>query len=269
MSIEALIFDVDGTLADTEELHRTAFNAAFERHRLGWSWSAAEYRELLNVTGGKERIAAYIASLALGEADRRKLLAMVAELHAEKTRLYSAVVADGGVPLREGVERLLNDALEQGCRLAIASTTTAVNIDALLGAALGPRGLDLFSVIACGDQVSAKKPAPDIYRLALANLGIGPERAVAIEDSANGLAAAVGAGLWTLVTPTFWTAGSNFDAAGLVLPGLGSPQAPLAGEPGRTLRHAAWVTVAELAQRAEPPRQSTPLQKLYQQTDLR
>jgi len=220
MSIEALIFDVDGTLADTEEAHRVAFNLAFERHRLGWSWSRADYRMLLNVTGGKERIAAYVSELPIDAAARKRLLELIPAVHAEKTRFYSSVVSDGGVPLREGVTPLLDDALAAGCRLAIASTTTAVNIDALLGATLGPRGLDMFSVIACGDQVRAKKPAPDIYRLALANLGLTPERAIAFEDSPNGLAAANAAGLWTVVTPTFWTEGSDFAAAGLVRPSL-------------------------------------------------
>ena len=216
MSIEALIFDVDGTLADTEEAHRIAFNLAFERHRLGWSWNRSDYRTLLQVTGGKERIAAHIAQLGLAEAERRRLLALVPAIHAEKTRFYSSVVADGGVPLRDGVAALLDDAAEAGLRLAIASTTTAINIDALLQATLGPRGLDLFSVIACGDQVRAKKPAPDIYRLALANLGVAPEHAIAFEDSVNGLRAATAAGLRTVVTPTYWTEGGDFSAAHLV-----------------------------------------------------
>jgi len=242
VSIEALIFDVDGTLADTEEAHRVAFNLAFERHRLGWSWTRADYRGLLNVTGGKERIASHVRSLAVDDRERQRLLALVPHIHTEKTRCYSAVVADGGVPLREGVESLLHEASAAGCRLAIASTTTAVNVDALLGATLGQRGLDLFSVIACGDQVRAKKPAPDIYQLALATLGLGPEAAVAFEDSAHGLASAVAAGLWTLVTPTFWTEGSDFGAAGLVRPGLGG------------------LTFAELLRHARPARPPSCLQ---------
>ena len=254
MSTEALIFDVDGTLADTEEAHRIAFNLAFERYRLGWVWEAAPYRELLKVTGGKERIGHHIDRLELGAAERRRLHTLVPDIHAEKTRHYSAFVADGAVPLRDGVERLLNEAREAGCRLAIASTTTAVNIDALLAATLGPRGLDLFSVIACGDQVRAKKPAPDIYRLVLDNLGLGPECAIALEDSAHGLAAAHAAGLWTLVTPTFWTAGDDFGAAGLVLPSLGSPEKPLQGEPGVALTDAAWLSFAELSRLARPAR---------------
>jgi beta-phosphoglucomutase-like phosphatase (HAD superfamily) len=250
MSIEALIFDVDGTLADTEEAHRTAFNLAFERYRLGWAWSHGEYRTLLNVTGGKERIAAYIATLGLSAAERKRLSALVPVIHAEKTRFFGSVVADGGVPLRDGVARLIGEALVAGCRLAIASTTTAANIDALLGATLGPRGLDHFSVIACGDQVRAKKPAPDIYRLVLANLGLAPERALAFEDSPNGLASAVGAGLWTVVTPTFWTEGSDFSAAGLVVPSL------------------ATLSLAEIERAALPPRPLGAVQQLYR-TDSR
>ena len=251
MSIEALIFDVDGTLADTEEAHRVAFNLAFERYRLGWNWQPSEYRELLKITGGKERMASYIDSLPLLEAERKRLRTMVPDIHAEKTRFYSSFVADGAVPLREGVARLIDEALEAGCKLAIASTTTAVNIDALLQSTFGTRGLDMFSVIACGDQVRAKKPAPDIYRLALHGLGLQPEHAVAFEDSPNGLRAAVAAGLWTVVTPNFWTVGGDFSAADLELPQLGSPEHPLPNEPGQRLLSAAWLTFDELVQRAD------------------
>lgn len=263
MAIEALIFDVDGTLADTEEAHRVAFNLAFERHRLGWRWSRADYRQLLEVTGGKERIASFIDTLDTTPAERARLRALVPAVHAEKTRFYTAAVHDGGLRLREGVSRLIGEALDAGCRLAIASTTTAANINALLHSTLGPRGLDLFAVIACGDQVRAKKPAPDIYRLALATLGLPPERAIALEDSPNGLRAASGAGLWTLVTPTYWTQGSDFAAAGLVLPSLGDPDAPLHGEPGGQLRRAAWLRFDELCALASPPPALTPLQALY------
>ena len=220
MSIEALIFDVDGTMADTEEAHRVAFNLAFERYRLGWAWQPAEYRELLKITGGKERMAHYIDHLDVPPQERRRLSMLVPDIHAEKTRFYSSFVADGAVPLRDGVAALLDEALAAGYLLAIASTTTAVNIDALLQSTLGPRGLDMFSAIACGDQVRAKKPAPDIYRLALRGLGMLPEHAIAFEDSPNGLRAAATAGLCTVVTPTFWTEGGDFTAAALLLPGL-------------------------------------------------
>ncbi|MFN6994753.1 MAG: HAD-IA family hydrolase [Aquincola tertiaricarbonis] len=246
MTTEALILDVDGTLADTEEVHRQAFNQAFERLHLGWQWTAATYRRLLTVTGGKERIAAFIDESSLPVAQRRALMARVPEIHALKTDVYTSIVRDGGLPLRPGVERLLDEAHEAGLRLAIASTTTAANIDALLQAAWGARGLELFDVIACGDQVRHKKPAPDIYQLALDTLGLPPERCIAFEDSANGLRSARTAGLWTVVTPTFWTEGGDFTAAGLLLPHLGDPQQPIPGEPGGRLRQAAWLGVDEL-----------------------
>ncbi len=267
MSIEALIFDVDGTLADTEEAHRTAFNLAFERFRLGWVWGRDEYRELLKITGGKERITHYLRSLTtVGPAEFKRLLDLVPDLHAEKTRFYSKVVGDGGVPLREGVARLLDEALNDGCRLAIASTTTAMNVDALLQANLGSRGLEKFSVIACGDQVRSKKPAPDIYLLALKHLGLHAEQAVAFEDSYNGLRSAVSAGLRTIVTPTFWTEGSDFGAATLVLPTLGSPAHPLIGEPGGRLRNEGWLSFADVVQLTARPKLPSAVRALYQGT---
>ena len=249
MGIEALIFDVDGTMADTEEAHRVAFNLAFERYRLGWIWEPSEYREMLKITGGKERLASFIETLPLGEPERRKLQTMVPDIHAEKTRFYSSVVADGVVPLRTGVARLLGEAQAAGCKLAIASTTTAMNIDALLQTTLGPHGLDMFSVIACGDQVRAKKPAPDIYQLALRGLDMLPEHAIAFEDSHNGMRAAMTAGVWTVITPNFWTEGGDFSAAPLVLPHLGDPDEPLPDEPGGRLEAAAWLTFDELEHR--------------------
>lgn len=251
MSIEALIFDVDGTMADTEEAHRVAFNLAFERYRLGWSWQPSEYRELLKITGGKERLSYHIKSLAVPDAQRQRLLAAVPDIHAEKTRFYSSIVADGAVPLRPGVVRLIEEALAAGCKLAIASTTTSVNIDALLAATLGPRGPDLFTTIACGDQVRAKKPAPDIYRLAMRGLDVLPEHAIAFEDSLNGYRAATVAGLRTVVTTNFWTRDHEFPSSAWVLPHLGDPALPLPDEPGGRLEHAAWLTLAELQHRVD------------------
>jgi HAD superfamily hydrolase (TIGR01509 family) len=246
MSIEAFIFDVDGTIADTEEAHRVAFNLAFELHGLGWRWPRAEYRELLKVAGGKERLRSYIEGLPVSEQERGRLRSMVRDVHFDKTRLYCSVLKDGAVPLRAGVERLLEEALAGGYRLAIASTTSAVNIFALLQSTLGRRGRDMFAVIACGDQVARKKPAPDIYQLALNSLDLRAEQAVAFEDSALGLRASVAAGLRTVVTPNFWTEGPDFSEAALVLPHLGSPELPLPGEPGRQLQMAAWLTCDEV-----------------------
>ncbi|MBT2332684.1 HAD-IA family hydrolase [Variovorax paradoxus] len=265
MSIEALVFDVDGTLADTEEVHRMAFNLAFDQLGLDWHWSQAEYRSLLAVTGGKERTKGYIDSLPLDASQNKRLHERVPAIHAAKTQHYTDIARRGGIALRTGVLRLLEEAQGAGLRLAIASTTTAANIDALLQSTLGPRGLAMFDVIACGDQVRAKKPASDIYLLALDTLGVPPERAIAIEDSPNGLRSALGAGLWTLVTPTFWTEGSDFSGAGLVLPGLGDPAQPLAGEPGGRLGAAAWLGIEELLRMAVAAPPLNAVQALYRE----
>jgi HAD superfamily hydrolase (TIGR01509 family) len=252
--MNALIFDVDGTMADTEELHRQAFNAAFERAGLDWHWTRPLYRELLQVAGGKERIGDWIDRLDPGPGQRIRWREQIPYLHADKTRLYGERVRAGQVALRSGVARLLNEAKAAGWHVAIASTTTAANVDALLHATLGPRALDLFSVIACGDVVRSKKPAPDIYELALRTLGIGPDDAVAIEDSAHGLGAATAAGIRTVVTPTYWTEGADFSAAALVLPHLGDPGHEIDAEPGGRLVRRAWLTMDELiALRAGPP----------------
>ncbi|MGJ7506170.1 HAD-IA family hydrolase [Variovorax sp. GT1P44] len=250
MSVEAFILDVDGTIADTEEAHRVAFNLAFEHHGVGWRWQPSEYRELLKVAGGKERIRSYIDSLPASKAERERLRSMVRDLHFDKTRFYSSVVRDGAVPLRAGVARLLDEALAEGYKLAIASTTTAVNIDALLTSTLGEKGPGMFTVIACGDQVARKKPAPDIYQLALRALGLLPQHAIAFEDSEKGLEAALAAGLWTVVTPNYWTEDSDFAGAGLILPHLGGPDLPLPGEPGRQLSGAAWLTCDDVVRLA-------------------
>jgi beta-phosphoglucomutase-like phosphatase (HAD superfamily) len=263
MTIDALICDVDGTLADTEESHRIAFNLAFEGHGLGWCWSRADYRALLDVTGGKERIAAFIERLPISARERRQFIELVPQVHADKNAHYAALVADGAVPLREGVGRLLEEGLAAGCQLAIASTTTAANVDALLSSAFGPGGLHMFTAIACGDQVRAKKPAPDIYRCVLAVLDLAPERAIAFEDSVNGLRAATAAGLWTLVTPTWWTQHGDFGAAGLVLPRLGDPDAPLHDEPGHLLERGAWLTFDELCRVSRPARLPSTLEAMY------
>ncbi|HEX5459037.1 MAG TPA: HAD-IA family hydrolase [Steroidobacteraceae bacterium] len=225
--IEALIFDVDGTLADTEEAHRQAFNDAFRAHGLDFCWSRELYRELLQVTGGKERLAAFFYRARLTASDRILLSGLIPRLHATKTSFYRESMERGRVPLRSGVRRLMAEARAAGLRLAIASTTSPDNVSALLEGALGYGALNEFSVIATGDAVSRKKPAPDIYLLALSRLGVTARRAVAFEDSAIGVAAAKAAGLLTVATPSDWTREQDLAAADLVLPCLADPASPL------------------------------------------
>lgn len=254
MRIEALIFDLDGTMADTEEGHRVAFNLAFERYRLGWKWDREIYRRLLAIHGGKERLAAFIRGLDADDSERERLLGMIPAVHAEKTKFYSSLVRDGAIGLCAGVARLIDETLAAGARIGVASSTTEVNVEALLCAALGARALDKFSAIACGDAVEAKKPAPDIYRLVLRQLGEAAECAVAIEDTAAGVRAAGYAGLWTVAVPTHWSLDDDFAHADLVLPSLGDPSHPLEGEPGGQLRLFPWLTFRELDDRVASTR---------------
>jgi HAD superfamily hydrolase (TIGR01509 family) len=193
----ALIFDVDGTMAETEEVHRRAFNDAFARVGLDWHWDPATYGKLLRVAGGKERISAF--------AMRKRSMPLlsnreIAELHRIKTERYVELIATGGCPLRPGVEVLLRKARRRSQRLAIATTTSHANIDALLSVALGEDWAEWFEAIVAGDDVREKKPAPDVYLMMLARLSLPASRCIAIEDSRNGLVAASRAGIPVLFT---------------------------------------------------------------------
>lgn len=230
VELRALIFDVDGTLADTErDGHRVAFNAAFAERGLPWSWSARAYGDLLAVAGGKERIRHFAGTLP-AHGRPADLEALVADLHEEKTRRYAALARSGAMPLRPGVERLLGEALRAGLVLAIATTTSAPNVTALLEGTLGRAAARWFAVVGAGDVVPAKKPAPDIYHHVLDRLGLPPAACLAFEDSGNGLRAALGAGVATVVTPTDYTRGQDRSGAALVVEDLGEP-----GRPGRVL----------------------------------
>ncbi len=209
--LDALILDVDGTLAETEEAHRLSFNAAFAAAGLDWVWSRQLYGELLKVTGGKERIRHYLDGWVARPPDDPDTL--IPRLHARKTELYTARVRAGEVPLRPGIAALIGEARRRGVGLAIATTTSRPNVDALIAACLGPEASGWFASMACGDMVAAKKPAPDVYLAALAELGVPPSRAVAIEDSWNGVRSARAAGLAVIATPSLYSAGDDFSEA--------------------------------------------------------
>lgn len=219
--VSALIFDVDGTLAETEELHRQAFNESFAAAGLGWHWTRAEYHRLLTTTGGKERIARHIAETGGSPADHD-----IAALHRAKTDRYSALMAAGGVPLRPGIAGLITAARAEGLRLAIATTTSRPNVEALTLATFGQAAGAIFEVLACGDEVAAKKPAPDVYLLALRRLGLPAADCLALEDSRNGLLAARAAGLGCIVSPSAYTAGEDFTGARAVVAEFGDLLTP-------------------------------------------
>jgi HAD superfamily hydrolase (TIGR01509 family) len=229
VQLEALIFDVDGTLSETEEAHRAAFNEAFAEAGLGWSWDQALYRELLKVTGGKERIRHFMNRAVPHDLARPDADAWIAGLHKRKTAIYTAMVDDGAVALRHGVAPLLEAARSDGVRLAIATTTSLPNVESLLAATLGGGWADVFEVIAAGDQVSRKKPAPDVFELALKRLDLPASRCLALEDSANGVASAAGAGLATLVTLSAYTTGDCFDGALAIVEDLAALAGPARG----------------------------------------
>jgi HAD superfamily hydrolase (TIGR01509 family) len=227
LPFDALIFDVDGTLADTEELHRQAFNEAFFACGINWRWGPALYAELLQTTGGKERMARYLSQQRVSAAERGHLLRLIPQIHATKTRLYRELVALGHLHPRAGVRRLIMEARNSGLKLAIASTTSPENVESLLTASFGSDAVGWFDVIATGDVVPRKKPAPDIYNFALERLGVPAQRAIAFEDSEIGVRAAKAAGLFTVATPSLWTIGQNFSAADVVLTSLADPERPL------------------------------------------
>lgn len=225
--IHAILFDVDGTLADTErDGHRPAFNAAFRDAGLDWDWHEALYGELLAVTGGKERIRHYMERYAPAGLERPDLNDWIAGLHKAKTRHYVDLLQRSAIPLRPGVARLIDESRKAGIRLAIATTTTPENVISLLESTLGKESPGWFDVIGAGDIVPCKKPAPDIYHWVLHQLGLSASQCIAVEDSANGLQSSLAAGIPTIVTVNDYTRLQDFSGASLVLSGLGEPSHP-------------------------------------------
>lgn len=227
VELKALIFDVDGTLAETErDGHRLAFNRAFADLGLPWDWSVGLYGNLLEVAGGKERMRYYIDRYLPDFQPSEPLDTFIAKLHQAKNQHFKALMQAGVIPPRPGVLRLIRSAQREGVRLAIATTSSPDNAIALVQNVLAPDALDWFEVIAAGDMVPAKKPAPDVYLYALDRLALPPENCLVIEDSYQGLLAAIRATLRTVVTVNDYTRRQDHRAAAMVLNHLGDPNQP-------------------------------------------
>ncbi|WP_421733045.1 HAD-IA family hydrolase [Cellulomonas sp.] len=255
----ALVFDCDGVLADTErDGHLPAFNRTFEEAGLPIHWSEQEYGHLLAIGGGKERLATVFTPLFVETAhlptDPDEQRDLIARWHKAKTAHYTELVAAGVMPGRPGIARIVDEASAAGWRLAVASTSAEASVRAVLEHAVGAERAAEFAVFA-GDVVPAKKPAPDIYLLALRELGVGPDQVIVVEDSANGLRAALGAGLRTVVTVSSYTAGEDFTGASVVVSSLGDlpdePATVLANPHGLVVD--GEVTVSHLEQLLTTP----------------
>ncbi|MCA0043651.1 HAD-IA family hydrolase [Celeribacter litoreus] len=209
MTLKALIFDVDGTLAETEEAHRHAFNETFEAAGLGWHWDRETYTALLKITGGKERMRHYRETLGAELPTDNE----IATLHETKTRTYADILARGDLTLRPGVREVIEVARARGLKLAVATTTNRPNVDALCQCGWGRPANEVFDVVAAGDEVANKKPAPDVYLLALLRLSLPAHACLAFEDSENGVTSAQRAGLRVIATPSAYTASDDFSSA--------------------------------------------------------
>ena len=219
--LKALLWDVDGTLAETErDGHLVAFNLAFEASGLPWRWDDARYADLLRITGGRERLMHDMTERPglSALADEREALARA--VHARKNAIYAELVRSASIPLRDGVMALMQQCRDRGVRMGIATTTSRSNVEALLRVHLGSRWPEWFAVLVCGEDVSRKKPDPEVYVRALQELAIGPLEAVALEDSPGGVAAARAADIPVVVTRSVYFANAPIEGATAIGPGL-------------------------------------------------
>jgi beta-phosphoglucomutase-like phosphatase (HAD superfamily) len=225
MTLKALIFDVDGTLADTEKNgHRVAYNRAFDLMNIPWHWSIETYGKLLAVTGGKERMKHFVQNYHPDLPPNSDLEKLIQEIYETKSRIFGEMLMSGLIPLRCGVERLFREAMAAGLKLAIATTTNPGNVTALLTSTLGKESIDWFEIIAAGDMVEHKKPSPEIYQLVLDDMQMTADQCVALEDSENGCVSACAAGIPVIATISEYTRDEPFSCADLVLDQLGDEQ---------------------------------------------
>ena len=222
-TLKAIIFDMDGTLANTEDIHRQAFNAAFNEAKIALQWDRAEYKQLMSISGGRERLRQYLLKHYIKDDQTESVLKLAERLHKRKSAIYRQKLIDGHVGFRPGIRRLIDEAISNKIRLAIATSSSTKNVETLLKMALGDKALDLFSTIVTCDIVEEKKPSPAVYLYALDALGLDARNCIALEDSHNGNLAALTAGLRTVITTHLFTNDDDFSGAALVVNQLGEP----------------------------------------------
>jgi HAD superfamily hydrolase (TIGR01509 family) len=239
--LRALLWDVDGTIAETEgQGHRVAFNLAFADAGLAWRWDPPRYAELLEVSGGRERLLHDMAARPDAPADPAAREALVRDLYRAKTALYARIVAEGGIGARPGVLRVMAECAAAGVAQAIVTTTGRANVDALFPGIFGTAWRDRFAAIVCAEDAPVKKPHPQAYAVALARLGLDAADALAIEDSPNGLQAAAAAGVACCITRSLFFREGDFPGAALVCADLDGP--PVIGLPELARAHAACAS---------------------------
>lgn len=243
--LKSLIFDVDGTLADTEEVHRQAFNQAFVEFGLDWNWTPKLYTKLLETSGGRERMRKFGADLRADFNSEAGFESFINDLHQTKSAIYRDKLTSGQVPLRAGVTRLIDEGRAAGLTLGIATSSSTANLHALLDQNLPAEWPTWFTSIHTCDTVPSKKPSPAVYQAVLAETGVPAANSMAFEDTVNGLLACTAIDLPVVITTHYFTRHHHFPGAAMVCDGLGSDTQPVTCEHGR-VNDEGLVTVASL-----------------------
>lgn len=219
-TLRALLFDIDGTIVDNEELHRLCYNRAFLRSGVDWEWDRALYAELLLVSGGIDRLNAYLDRLAPEPEERARLRTLIPFIHRTKTQEYARRLEEGQVSIRPGIVNLMKEAKAAGLLIGCVSSSNWDNSGIVLDKALRSASDIHIHARVGGEMVRRRKPAPDVYELLMNMLRVSPDSCIALDDSPNGVASARAAGAYVVATPSQWTAGLDLSAANLVLPSL-------------------------------------------------
>lgn len=244
--IKAIIFDFDGTIVDTEERHRQAFNKAFEEFNIPFQWNVTEYIRLLAISGGRERILKFLLAKNFNAHGNESMRDYVFKLHQRKSEIYrSDIAANYPISPRTGIVRLIAEARQKGIAMAIATSSSGKNVTELLKNALGTQALSYFKLIATCDIIISQKPSPAVYQYTLANLGINPANCIAIEDTYSGNRAVLAAGIKSVITTHALTTNEDFSGADLVVDHLGEPDKSFIAASGNTF-NASYVNIGVL-----------------------